>query len=62
MSGSVGSLSTFVQQDYTIVKLEYAPELQFRCDGCAKLLARANKRGAIAGEIKCPRCGRINET
>lgn len=34
---------------------------QFRCKYCNKLLAKANSEGEIAGEIKCPRCGAINE-
>ncbi len=33
----------------------------FRCKMCGRLLAKKNCKGAIAGEIKCPRCGAINE-
>lgn len=33
----------------------------FVCCACNKLLAKSNKLGAVAGEIKCPRCGHINE-
>lgn len=36
-------------------------EQQFRCEVCNKLLAKPNQNGIIAGEIKCPRCGHINE-
>jgi hypothetical protein len=34
---------------------------EFRCFNCNKLLARKNKEGIIAGEIKCARCGVMNE-
>ncbi|MDH4220774.1 MAG: Com family DNA-binding transcriptional regulator [Candidatus Aminicenantes bacterium] len=33
----------------------------FRCNSCNKLLAKENMEGKIAGQIKCPRCGTINE-
>ena len=33
----------------------------FRCESCNKLLAKGNQAGFLAGEIKCPRCGAINE-
>ena len=43
---------------------------EFRCSGiqdingekkrCNKLLAKFNKNGIIAGEIKCQRCGAMN--
>ena len=32
-----------------------------RCLACNKLLAKTNNSGVVAGEIKCPRCGVINE-
>lgn len=31
------------------------------CVQCNKLLAKPNAQGETAGEIKCPRCGHINE-
>jgi phage FluMu protein Com len=34
---------------------------EFRCRKCNKLLAKSNKGGEIKGQIKCPRCGTINE-
>lgn len=34
---------------------------EFRCVNCNKLLARKNKEGNVAGQIKCSRCGAINE-
>ncbi|MEW6569802.1 MAG: Com family DNA-binding transcriptional regulator [Nitrospirota bacterium] len=34
---------------------------QFRCQKCNKLLAEENGKGRIAGLIKCPRCGYMNE-
>ncbi len=34
---------------------------ELRCSECGKLLAKANRRGLLAAEIKCPRCGAINE-
>ena len=33
----------------------------FRCSDCNKLLAKSNGRGGLAAEIKCPRCGMMNE-
>lgn len=33
----------------------------FRCEGCNKLLAKSNGRGSLAAEIKCSRCGALNE-
>lgn len=33
----------------------------FRCILCGKLLAKSNGRGVLAAEIKCPRCGELNE-
>ena len=33
----------------------------FRCVACNKLLARGNAMDMLAAEIKCPRCGLINE-
>tara|TARA_Y100001938_G_C8097470_1_gene439119 strand:- start:1907 stop:2083 length:177 start_codon:yes stop_codon:yes gene_type:complete len=33
----------------------------FRCLKCNKLLAKINSKGLLAGQIKCPRCGQINE-
>ena len=32
----------------------------FRCSECHKLLAKSNGQGALAAEIKCPRCGGMN--
>ena len=32
-----------------------------RCLHCGKLLAKINTKGILACEIKCPRCGKINE-
>jgi ribosomal protein S27AE len=37
----------------TLIKTEV------RCCKCNKLLAKYNKNGLIAGEIKCGRCGYI---
>jgi len=34
---------------------------QLRCAKCKKLLAKPNVKGKIAAQIKCPRCGTINE-
>ena len=34
---------------------------EFRCLHCGKLLAKINTKGILACEIKCPRCGKINE-
>jgi phage FluMu protein Com len=34
---------------------------EFRCL-CGKLLAKSNNKGQLACEIKCPKCGTINET
>jgi uncharacterized C2H2 Zn-finger protein len=36
-------------------------KIQFRCKECNKLLANSNKDGKIEAEIKCVRCGMINE-
>ena len=36
-------------------------EIQFRCGQCDKLLAKENANKQIAGQIKCPRCGVMNE-
>jgi len=36
-------------------------EIQFRCGQCDKLLAKENANKQIAGQIKCPRCGIMNE-
>ena len=33
----------------------------FRCAQCNKLLAKPNVKGKIAAQIKCPRCGTVNE-
>jgi hypothetical protein len=35
--------------------------VDFRCYLCYKLLAKENAAGKIAGSIKCPRCGKMNE-
>ncbi|MDH5767985.1 MAG: Com family DNA-binding transcriptional regulator [Nitrospirota bacterium] len=32
-----------------------------RCTQCNKLLAKPNVKGKIAAQIKCPRCGTVNE-
>ena len=32
-----------------------------RCSDCNKLLAKANAAGLLAAEIKCTRCGAMNE-
>jgi hypothetical protein len=34
---------------------------EFRCIKCNKLLARKNMEGKISGQIKCTRCGTVNE-
>tara|TARA_R100001244_G_scaffold55927_1_gene47814 strand:- start:451 stop:627 length:177 start_codon:yes stop_codon:yes gene_type:complete len=53
---AVESLSTledakkFIQ---TLIKTEA------RCCKCNKLLAKYNKEGLLAGEVKCNRCGSI---
>lgn len=39
----------------------FKEQIQFRCSKCNKLLAKPNKNGKIEGEIKCLRCGTINE-
>lgn len=35
--------------------------VQLRCLECNRLLAKANGCGALAAEIKCTRCGAMNE-
>ncbi len=32
-----------------------------RCAKCNKLLAKPNIKGKIAAQVKCPRCGTVNE-
>jgi phage FluMu protein Com len=39
-----------------------APQLYLRCWKCGKLLAKSNKDGELKAEIKCPRCGTMNES
>ena len=34
---------------------------EWRCSNCNKLLAKTNSSGIIAGEVKCSRCGWMNE-
>ena len=41
----------------TIKKANMEP---IRCQGCGKLLARADLKKRTIVEIKCPRCGRMN--
>jgi DNA-directed RNA polymerase subunit RPC12/RpoP len=54
---TVQSISTLKQaQNFfaTMIKTEA------RCLQCQKLLAKYNQYGLIAAEIKCPRCGHLN--
>ncbi|MAH50654.1 hypothetical protein CMI37_32845 [Candidatus Pacearchaeota archaeon] len=53
----VQSISTLEQAKNffaTMIKTEA------RCLTCSKLLAKFNSNGLLACEIKCPRCGNIN--
>jgi phage FluMu protein Com len=53
----VRSLSTLAEAKSflsTMIKTEA------RCLTCGKLLAKFNSNGLLAGEIKCPRCGKLN--
>lgn len=34
---------------------------EIRCTKCNKLLTKASEDGIIRLEIKCPRCGELNE-
>ncbi len=42
-------------------KNHFEQQKQFRCSKCDKLLAKSNSNGKIEAEIKCIRCGTINE-
>ena len=39
----------------------FKEQKQFRCSFCNKLLAKSNSNGKIEVEIKCVKCGTINE-
>jgi DNA-directed RNA polymerase subunit RPC12/RpoP len=51
---SISSLKEAKQILVTMVKTEG------RCLTCGKLLAKFNSNGLLAAEIKCPRCGHLN--
>lgn len=42
-------------------KVIICSDVEFRCKECGKLLAKGNGSGFLAGSIKCPRCGEMNE-
>lgn len=33
---------------------------ELRCINCSKLLAKCNTSGLLSAQIKCPRCGTMN--
>jgi len=54
---SVQSLTTIDQaKDFIVTMIK----TEARCLQCQKLLAKYNQYGLIAAEIKCPRCGHLN--
>ncbi len=42
-------------------KVIICSDVDFRCKNCGKLLAKENSNGDIAANIKCPKCGEMNE-
>tara|TARA_R100001086_G_scaffold91957_1_gene45566 strand:+ start:495 stop:671 length:177 start_codon:yes stop_codon:yes gene_type:complete len=55
---AVNSITNFEQAKefiHSMIKTE------LRCLKCGKLLAKINSNGVLAGQIKCPRCGAMNE-
>jgi len=53
---NVQSLATLEQAQKLIKSLTKS---EVRCCKCNKLLAKYNKDGLLAGEVKCSRCGYI---
>ena len=62
MSGSLTAANSYTGVSPAFIEgIHVRPFGSFICRECNKLLAKPNKSGAVAGEIKCPRCGHINE-
>lgn len=53
--------AAFIRTVESSTAIEGAHIKLFRCYGCRKLLAKSNERGMLAAEIKCTRCGVMNE-
>lgn len=44
-----------------ITNEKFILHIEWRCNNCNKLLAKTNSSGYIGGQIKCSRCGWMNE-
>lgn len=52
--------TTCIEKEESVI---ICSDVEFRCKGkgCGRLLAKGNDDGFLAGRIKCPKCGEMNE-
>ena len=55
------SLISSMQEFRELCNAAVTGPLEFRCSDCNKLLAKSNRFSELAAEIKCTRCGVMNE-